>query len=245
MPRSVGALLQTLLLLGVRFCDLLSLLLASQARRRVERIRAVSPKAVSDEVYCSLLGAEWSLWIGSMCSTRCLAYASLTLMAADHVLTAAFLTAALEFIAWQYLPMGVPFLVLDLLMTMILVFLWPSKQGRPFLKAALGWPLGLDMVGFLLPALWFIFLIFLGSVSQILYSVLWLQWIMTPEPTAIAIRMSDEVIWMRLTCPAPIFTEEEVPEYYSEIYGSASFIVVFVEMWWWGMQLLQQTTQFY
>ena len=48
MQNSDGALLQTILLLGVRFCDLLSLLLASQ----VEKFKETSATAVSDEVIC-------------------------------------------------------------------------------------------------------------------------------------------------------------------------------------------------
>ena len=239
MARTAGALIQSLLLLGIRFCDLLSLLLISQSRRKMERIKATSDAPVSEEILCSMIGTEWSLWISSLCSTRCLAYAAITMMAHEKVFMAASLTLLLEFVVWQYFPMSVTFLALDFLMTMILTFLWPSKLSRAFRHASLGWPLGLDSLSYIFPGLWFLVLILIGSVSEVLYAVVWLSWLFEPESTALAIRMPDEKIWESLTSPALFNVDDEPQQYYSDVYGPAGFIMVFAEMCWWGIQVLQ------
>ena len=236
MERSTGWLMQGILLQAARLFDCSALLMISQFRRKVERASEDATSPLIEQTLLTLRGVEWSLWVGILCPTRFVAYAALTLMAKDYVVSGLVFMLLSEAALWYLFPIGPAYLLLDLLMTLVLSHWLPSEQERSYRRAALGWPLVLESSHPAAPAAWFVLLMAIGSVSEIIYFLAWAQWMM------FAVEELEE--YEEETEDDEGFVEDTpslvVEEYYSDVFGPATYVMVFLEMWWTGVQRLRR-----
>ena len=236
--RGTRPMLLTLVMTVSRLADVASLVPIARFRRRVEQGLSTSSPRVCFRMLDAMRGAEFGWIVGTLCPTRCVGYVVLTMMAKKQVLRAIAGAFLMEAVLWWLCPIGIDFLILDLVLTFAVTFMWPSRLAFAFRRAAMGCPFCMEFIPYLACFAWYCCLAVLGDLPLFFRIVEWLESGMKPQETAVALRLPDERIWD--SCRRP--EAPPLPQYYPKEHGTftvvgyvvASIQLVAFAVWRWG-----------
>ena len=233
--------LVTLALSVSRVSDAAALFLVDRFRRRVEQNLPPSRPRLCADLSELMRGEEFGWVVGTLCPSRSVGYLALTMMARDQVLGAIVGAAVLEAGLWWLFPIGIDFLMLDLVLTFAVTAMWPSNLGQAFRRAALGCPLCVGFIPYIGCIGWFCCLAVAGDLPLFYELLEWLELVLEPQETAVALRLPDERIWD--SCRRP--EAPNLPAYIPPSYGPWTFVglvmasiqVMALTMWRWAFYL--------